>query len=464
MMKLISGVLRALPHRPLAPHTLFQRCIAAQQFPRYKHAVAVITPEDTQNLSQSRRLQGLSGAVLRRVAVFVAFAFCASSPSWAKIEIQGTAEEKAEIQKAIDDMKGLSPTAKKLYEQLEAESTTVTIKFGNVPDIGGASTDNKSVVLSKAAIATIKQIDKPGGGGQAGEEATLKFILAHEALGHILQGLRKNPSGNGEDVAVAFENILHAEAKSTKRTKYYEKVDKKDTIPYADGSRVDITDALKASPTSTGKQPFARIDQTGSLSLSGSRNADGSIGIGLNPGAGVQHLTLDTSEFGGGIDTVPILGFLATLRNSLLDPLSNDFPLVVTDFTLMFDSFPLGSAGQTGLNLLQMISASRTPIGDWDFTSDGSFTFEFAGDFLWDNALFDLSNNVGYALESFTGAFNASGPNSLLGIALVEGGKYGPSSVPEPPSLLLVLCGMAVVLLFLYRPRFAYLTEATRQG
>jgi hypothetical protein len=371
-------------------------------------------------------------------AAFVFLLLSGTRESSGKIVLQGTADEMKQLQQAIDDMKAASPTGKKLYDALVALPQSVTIKFGDVPDIGGASDDGKSIVLNKAALSAVKQIDAPGGGGKALEESSLKYVLGHEALGHILPNLLKSRAGHGEDVAVRTENILHSESGSATRTKYYERVGNKDTIPFSDGSRLDITDAEKSSHTSGGKQPYARAQEDAKLSLSATVNADGSVSLRLDPGAGSQHITLDTHEFGGGILSVPLLGFSATLQNSLADQPDNLFNLVVTDFSMKFDSFALGSSGVTGVNTIDMIEPSRTPIGSWDFSAGAPFSFQFSGDFLWHNALFDSVNDFGYVLDSFTGSLSPTGAG-LLGDAVVEGAKYG---VPEPHSSVLACSGL----------------------
>src|ERR1051325_10490494 len=176
--------------------------------------------------------------------------------------ITGTPTEMQTIQNAINDITAHSTTANRLFNELQARPEDVTIGFGDAPDIGLATSDNKMVILNKAAIDSLKQI----GSGRALEETSLGKIIAHEALGHILNGLKKSP--NGEDVAMSVERMISADLGSPKRTAYRFPLGGKDTIPYNDGSFVDTTDAFKQAKH-VGGPHYARIQQNASLNLIG---------------------------------------------------------------------------------------------------------------------------------------------------------------------------------------------------
>jgi hypothetical protein len=370
--------------------------------------------------------------------------------AWARITIQGTNAEKRQIQQAINGIKQASPTARRLFQELEQRRENVTIRFGDSIDIAVATGNNRMVILNKDAISRLKQIDRPAGGGRALEQTSLGHIIAHEALGHILNGLKRRP--NGEDVAVAVENRIREEERSPKRTKYYERSGNKDTIPFDDGSRVDTTDALRR-PKKAGGRPFARLEEDAFLDVSARLTPEGNVEVTLDPLAGTQQLALDLAEFGGGVELVDLLDLTATLAPSA-DP---EFDLVVPEFVMEFESLQLGRLGPTGINLIELIQPTRTPIGMWDFAGpppaspppDGrgqDFSFEFAGDFRWTNPLFGRLDEEGYVLDSFMGVMIATSQDRWAGTSTVEGAKYAPVAVPA--TLVLLAYGVLALLLW----------------
>ena len=355
--------------------------------------------------------------------------------AWAKITIEGTDEEKKQIQKAIDDIKKSSPKGKNLFNELQARPENVVIHFGKTSDL--ATADSNEVILNKAALNCLKQINKPGGGGKALEASSLGHTIAHEALGHTLNLLKGKP--NGEAVATAVENMIRMDQGLPLQTALSEEKGGKSLIPFSDGSKVDVTDALrKATSTPGGKSnPKLRIQENAFVRLFAGLDDQGLVNMSLDPAAGTQQLALDLAEFGGGVELVNLVSFNALLAQSAESP---EFNLEVSNISMAFDSFILG--GQpTGTNSVNMIFPYRTSIGNWDFTNSGeNFSFAFSGDFLWTNQYNQSFLEDGYIRQSFSGMMAATSDREWSGSATVEGGMYAP--VPEPSTLVLLSFGL----------------------
>ncbi len=360
-------------------------------------------------------------------------------PAWAGITIAGTDAEKQEIQQAIDNLKNTSATAKSLFDELEARPESVTIRFGKTSDL--ATADSSEVILNKEALQCLKQI----GEGKALEASSLGHTIAHEALGHTLGILKGLPeSKRGEAAAVGVENKIRQEQGLPKQVKTESK-DGRETILFSDGSRLDVTDALEKSRTG-----FLRIQGDAVLALSASLNDQGFVNLTLDPNAGTQQLALDLARFGGDAEFVTLLSLTADLTSSTE---SEDFNLEVVSLSLVFDSFLLGGE-PTGTNFIDFLLPERTSIGNWDFSGGGQdFSFEFAGDFLWSNQLFQNLKEDGYVLQSFAGAMAARSGTEWAGTATVAGGMYGPGPIPEPSTLTLLGIGTLGLLGYARRRR-----------
>ncbi|MBV2182955.1 MAG: hypothetical protein KUL88_00210 [Rhizobium sp.] len=349
----------------------------------------------------------------------------------AKIDIKGTDAEKAEIQKAIDDMKASSPATKKLYEELEARSETVVIKFGadELNDIATANTKTNVVIIDKSRLDKLKLI----GTGKALEQMTLPYVIVHEALGHILNNLKGQPAG--EAAAMATTNQARIDNKSIERSEYLKVVDGKLTVPFKDGSSVDTTDALKSPAGGTGKASKLVGQEGVDIKISGSPSSSGdSISVALASPAPVRFSFED-----GSTQYVNLTRLSLLFQNSLdTGEFTLEGNLYNTDIILAFDSFNLDD-GKTGTNILKMWDPTRNMVGHWEFSPDLlSFSFYLSGDFLWQNDLF--SN--GYAGETLAGTMTALQGGGWNGIATLAGVKA--YAVAEPPTLAMLI--LAVLL------------------
>lgn len=240
-----------------------------------------------------------------------------SVPSEATIIREGTDEEQIELQKIIDEYRNGSAQAQAIITALESEETgTVTVRFGNTIDIATADTVNKVITIDKAAVAAMKQIDKPGGGGKALEQVSMPYVFGHEAL-HIL-----NP-GHTEDQIVGKNNEVRIEKGSSKRTKYG--VDQEGgliVLPFDDGSKVDLTDALKVNAGNAGLPGMAIFQEANSLNLAASQQESGAIELTLDSSAGDQYMTLYMpDELGGGGISVKLMELSAMLTWSIMSGL-----------------------------------------------------------------------------------------------------------------------------------------------
>lgn len=361
----------------------------------------------------------------KALAMFV-FGCVISISANAKIDIQGTDAEKTEIQKAIDDMKASSSATKKLYEELEARSETVVIKYGpdELNDIATANTRTNVVIIDKSRLDKLKQI----GTGKALEQLTLPYVIVHEALGHILNHLKGQPAG--EAAAMATTNQARIDNKSTERSEYTKVVGGKLTVPFKDGSSVDTTDALKSPAGGTGKASKLVGEEGAGIKISGSPSSSGnSISVALAGPAPVSFKFED-----GSTQDVNLTGLSLLFQNSLsTGEFTLEGNLYNTDVVLAFDSFYLDGK-QSGTNILKMWDPTRNMVGHWEFAPDLlSFSFYLSGDFLWQNDLF--AN--GYAGETLTGTMTALQGGGWDGTATLAGVKA--YSVPEPPTIAMVI-------------------------
>jgi hypothetical protein len=376
----------------------------------------------------------------------------------AKIIVEGNAQEKQEIRQAINLIKQQSAKAKQLFDELESRKERVTIRFdNNAKDTarafikGSGEAKKNEVVLNKSRIDKFKQINNAQGGGKALEQFDLKYIIAHEALGHILNALKfgvPHVKKYDEDAAVATVNMIQVEAKSVERTAYTKITgqgkDKKLTVPFADGSSVDVTDAYNMGTEETKGQKLFEVIQEGTLNLKAdldNSNPD-TINLSLNPLANSSTFDIFLpNELGSAVQTVNVLDFKATLTHAT--EITVGLNLVVTDFELLFSSFNL-EGNPTGINKLELVNPWQTPIGTWDYSNSlTNFSFNFSGEFLLSNSL--VSNDI--AFENIAGSMINSG-DSWTSIGNLEGIKFTrPNSVPEP-SLLFGLLSIGILRIF----------------
>lgn len=354
-----------------------------------------------------------------------------AGPAWAKITLQGTAAEKTELQQAIDDAKNSSPATKALYEALEARAETVVVKYGPNIDIAVANTATLEVTIDQTKLAKFDQI----GAGQAKEQITLKYVIVHEALGHILNKLQGKPFG--EPAAMATTNQLRKDDKSATRTKYVEESGGKTTIPFSDGSAIDLTRAFEAPSGGTGK-PFVGItENVGSINLTGTQDTGAPEFKLTIAQSGTSRMALGFGD--GSSTTVDINNLGATFIQIPEDPLLPGINLEGIDFGMDFSSFNWYGS-DTGSNFLGMIDPSRTMSGKISFLDDNTFVFNIVGDFLWSNALFDN----GYAVEYLSGMMQRGTDNTWIGTASLTGVKY---AIPEPGTLYSLILGLGFLAL-----------------
>lgn len=351
----------------------------------------------------------------------------------ATLIFQGTEQEKKELQQIIDEFKKDSLKAQAEVADLEKTVTgNVTVKFGNTIDLATASRPpDKIITINKAAIAAMKLIDKPGGGGKALEQFSTPYLFGHEGV-HIL-----NPTLT-EDQVVSKINEVQVEKGSVKRTKYnVDIVDRKTVLSFDDGSKVDLTDAFRIAAGGGATPGVAIFQQANFLGLSAVQQASGAIALTLDTGIGDQYMTLYLpNELGGGSISVKLLELSAILNHSV----SSDFSLVASDFYMKFDAFNLGGAN-TGTNIIRPYLDHQTPFGYWKWISDNSFTFDLSGDLGWTNALFG-PDDMALAVESISGAMLPTGSDHWSGTGNLTGAKF---AVPEPSSTALLLLGFVTL-------------------
>ena len=349
--------------------------------------------------------------------------------AYAKITLEGTAEEKAELQKAIDEAKSSSAATKTLYTSLEARPQNVVIKFGANKDIAVANTGSMEVIIDKTKLAKMTQV----GTGQALEQMTLKYVIVHEALGHIENKLAGKSWG--EPAAMATTNQLRKDDKSATRTKYIEVNDGKATIPFSDGSKIDITEALKAPSAGKGKA-FAEITEQARIAFRGVQDANSSmfkLDLAQSTPSSMKLL------FDGGTSRfVEINGLSLSLGQIAEDPLLPGINLEGSNFGMEFANF-IWNGSDTGTNILSMLDPSRTLSGSIGFASSDEFEFDIVGDFGWENALFDN----GYAVEHLVGSMKRDADNVWIGSASLSGIKF--AVVPEPGTISILLLGLLLL-------------------
>jgi hypothetical protein len=355
---------------------------------------------------------------------------------------EGTPEEQAELKKIVDDIKTNWPAdAKKILDDLDKKKddkgnpVDVKIKFGPTPDIATGDPTKNEIVLNKDAINKMKQINNPAGNGKALEQFSKPYLILHEGL-HVLGNLNEN------DV-VSKVNVIQEANGSSKRKKYEaDSEDGKVTLPFDDGSKVDLTEALK-EPKKEGetKKSVDTGQKAEELKMKAEQTND-TFRMSLDPGAGNQTMNLRTPfEFGGKSLDVSLLNLTANLFQA---PGNTEFPLAVEDFSLSFGSF-LYNGQATGINTLDLILAGRTPYGYWDYQpGDTAFSFDFSGDFLWNNDLFGQLVTQGYAVEVLKGSFYLEN-GQWLGTCDLEGVKFGPNTIPAPAPGMLSLLGVGLV-------------------
>lgn len=349
--------------------------------------------------------------------------------AYAKITLDGTAKEKAELQKAIDEAKASSVATKDLYTSLEARPQNVVIKFGANKDIAVADTGSLEVVIDKTKLAKMTQI----GAGKALEQMTLKYVIVHEALGHIENKLAGKSWG--EPAAMATTNQLRKDDSSATRSKYIETIGGKVTIPFSDGSKIDITEALKAPSAGKGKS-FAKITEQASIAFSGVQDTSSSmfkLDLTQSKPSSMNLLFDDGSS-----RSVTINGLALTIGQIAEDSLLPGINLEGSNFGMEFANF-LWNGSDTGSNILSMLDPSRTLSGNIGFTSSDEFQFDIVGDFGWGNSLFDN----GYAVEHLMGSMKRDTDNVWIGSASLSGIKF--AVVPEPGTVSILLFGLLLL-------------------
>jgi len=361
---------------------------------------------------------------MRHCLVVILMGLC-TVVAQATIMVQGTDEEKAAINAAMEEIKKNSATAQAILDDLDKPETgDVVIKFGDTSDIATATSPPPTITLDKAAIAKMKQV----GEGKALEQFSLPYLIIHEAW-HILH------PDQSEDQTVAKVNEVRGERQSSKRLKYEpDIVDRRLYLPFDDNSKVDLTDALK---TGSGGTKAVDFWQSAGLSLSGTSMAEGGFELSLSGGA-PQAMTLTLPPvYGGSSLIVELLNLSAMLQPSV----SDDFSLSVSVFEMTFGSFDLDGQ-QTGLNFVSFYLDHQTPYGDWTYTGEEvAFTFDFAGDLGWSNDLF--SSDFAMAYEHLTGTMWPT-LEGWTGEGILTGVKFGP--IPEPASLAFITAGALLLL------------------
>lgn len=344
----------------------------------------------------------------------------------AELDIQGSDAEKKLINDAIVEIQKDSPTAKSVIDGLKAPGIgKVVVKIGNSADVATADTVNKVITLDNEAIKKFKLV----GTGKALEQSTLPYILVHEGW-HILH------PGDDENATVTAINKVQTERKSATRTSYApDTVNGRLLLPFSDGSKVDLTDALKAAGPGGAVGKF--IETASGLALGGTPDPSGGIRLSLVAGTDPTLALQLPTELGGGVRSLRIYSLDATLRPAI----GTDFPLTVTEFGMSFEPFEIGGVS-TGLNSLGLYFDHQTPYGTWSLSAGvhEAFTFDFSGDLEWSNALFDFATG-GIAVERLAGTM-AYLPDSdtWRGQADLDGLKFGP--VPEPSALGLLVAGL----------------------
>jgi hypothetical protein len=347
----------------------------------------------------------------------------------ATLVLEGSIEEKAELRKIIDAYKKDSPKAQAIVADLEkTETGDVKVRFGKTADIATAQPGAKIITINKPAVSAMKLIEKPDGGGKALEQFSMPYLFGHEGI-HILR------PGDTEDQVVSRNNEVRVEKGSSKRTKYeVDKVGEKTVLPFDDGSKVDLTDAFRAS-AATGGSPGVSILQTaGNLAFSALEDATtGELTLGLTQGSIDQYMTLSLpDELGGELISVKLLEISTRLTPSS----SMDFSLVANDFYMKFEAFDLGGRN-TGTNIIRPYLPHQTPYGYREILADDVLRFDFSGDLGWTNALFD-EESFALAVESFDITLARTAGNGWAGTGSLSGMKF---TVPEPSSALLIFAG-----------------------
>ena len=103
------------------------------------------------------------------------------------ILVEGTDAEKQLINNTITQLRAGSTRADNLFKQFDG-ATNVMIRCGQSQKTlfgGHGDIATSTVTIDKAVISSLKQINNPGGGGQALQSAGLGMIIIHEVLGHI---------------------------------------------------------------------------------------------------------------------------------------------------------------------------------------------------------------------------------------------------------------------------------------
>jgi hypothetical protein len=347
----------------------------------------------------------------------------------ATLVLEGSIEEKAELRKIIDDYKKDSPKAQAIVADLEkTETGDVKVRFGKTADIATAQPGAKIITINKPAVSAMKLIEKPDGGGKALEQFSMPYLFGHEGI-HILR------PGDTEDQVVSRNNEVRVEKGSSKRTKYeVDKVGEKTVLPFDDGSKVDLTDAFRASAAAGGSPGVSILQTAGNLAFSALEDATtGELTLGLTQGSIDQYMTLSLpDELGGELISVKLLEISTRLTPSS----SMDFSLVANDFYMKFEAFDLGGRN-TGTNIIRPYLPHQTPYGYREILADDVLRFDFSGDLGWTNALFD-EESFALAVESFDITLARTAGNGWAGTGSLSGMKF---TVPEPSSALLIFAG-----------------------
>lgn len=367
-------------------------------------------------------------------------------PIRAEIVLEGTAEEKAELQSMIDSLSFRSMTAASAYAELEARPEKVKISFGKTKFGGEATYADRRVVLDKDIIGCIKFKDSIGGNDGAEAAMALDLILAHEALGHQLNHLLNLDSS--ENGAMGLMNLIRDEIGVVRRLTYPDKDSGIWVSKFSDGSFADFTPARrKSNKLKTGGNPnktSGLIETSGTIQLVGTSGLGGSIDLGLDPASGVQTVTLDGSEYGSSIQTIELSQLDATLVGSTA---VFDAPnLMIDSLDMAFGEFLLENGLTSGLNTANMFEPGVNAAGDWDYLGGlTDFNFDLSADLLLTNGLFQLEGDDGIASSRLTGLMQYdSGSGTWLGTATLDGGLFV-RAVPEPSTMVIIGLTLAML-------------------
>ena len=326
----------------------------------------------------------------------------------AKIEVTGTAAQQKAINDAIERIKKASKAGKECFEALEKHPKKVTISFGQTSDIATAHAGRLEVKLNKTAIDCLKQINNDKGDGKALEASSLDLIIVHEALGHLHNFVKGNAWG--EPAAMAKTNKVRSDMGLPTRTSYA-RIDEDGNVvaDFSDGSKLDATAALQkpraaaAEGGSKGeRKKFTRFGQQAVVNVAGQFDPQSNLWqMQLNPEGGPQTMQLDLGQAGGNPQEVEILGLQLTATHSE----SEEFPIEVLDFELVFDSFEY-QGEETGVNKVSLMNEGRGGVGFGDLEgNDEAAGFQAEGDYILSNPLFESQGFEGYTVQNLDSMF-----------------------------------------------------------